>query len=183
VDQRAIWSALTASGTPEHFVNVVAIGDAVPPIVVLDGVNVSGQLDPMSGAPEVYTAQFTISEGEHELYCPTGCLGSAYGFGDYNSYSFHLGYGATDVTTSISEPDGSTSTTAISMASGDAFMARMLGLHAWTRLHVLDATGREVLNSGPGTRMDLSLPPGHYVARAIDNDGRALARRIFVRQP
>ncbi len=183
VDQRAIWSALTGSGTPEHFVNVVAIGEAVPPIVILDGVNVSGQLDPLIGALEVYTAQFTIGEGMHELYCPTGCLGSAYGFGDYNSYSFHLGYGATEVTTSISEPDRSTSAMGISMVTGDALSARIFGLEAWSRLQILDATGREVLNSAQGSRLALSIPPGQYAARAIDRDGNALVKRVFVRKP
>jgi hypothetical protein len=183
VDQRAIWSALTGSGTPEHFVNVVAIGEAVPPIVILDGVNVSGQLDPMPGAPQVYTAQFTITEGEHELYCPTGCLGSAYGFGEYNSYAFHLGYGTSAETTSIGDPSPTTITTRTMIIAGKELLASMLGLDAWTSLHVLDATGREVVNSGKGSLLALSLPDGHYLARAMDRNGNAVVRRLFVAEP
>ncbi len=182
VDQRAVWSALTGSGTPEHFVNVVAIGDAVPPIVILDGVNVSGQLDPMPGTPEVYTAQFTITEGEHELYCPTGCLGSAYGFGDYNSYAFHLGYGTSATPGSIDEPNATIASPA-TLIAGEELLARMFGMDAWTSLHVVDATGRQVLSTGRGSRLVQSLSYGHYLARVIGLDGNAAVRRMFVLRP
>jgi IgGFc binding protein len=181
VDQRAIWSALTASGTPEHFVNVSVIGDAVPPIVILDGVNVSGQFVPMAGAFEVYTAQFSIAEGEHELYCPTGCLGSAYGFGEYNSYAFHLGYGTTSTPQSVDEGGlDQPSAVTLLLGSGDQLAARMLGMDAWVRLSIIDATGRRVLSQGTETRQALTLPMGSYTATAIGRSGSVVVRRLFV---
>lgn len=183
VDQRAIWSALTGSGTPEHFVNVVAIGDAVPPIVILDGVNLSGQLDPMSGALEVYTAQFAIAEGEHELRCPTGCLGSAYGFGDYNSYAFHLGYGTSSTPTAIDDLASSTSSSTIVILAGEELRASMLGTGGWSRLRMLDATGREVLSTGPGSSLVISLSDGRYQALATERDGNTLVQRLLVLRP
>ncbi len=182
VDQRAIWSALSGAGTPEHFVNVVAIGDAVPPIVVLDGVNVSGQLVPMSGAPEVYTAQFSITAGQHQLYCPTGCLGSAYGFGDYNSYAFHLGYGPSTAPSAVNELQGDGTIAALLLHAGDGLTARMCGMEVWSHLSVFDATGRLVLTDRSGTGVIPDLPTGHYVARALAQDGTAVMKKLlFVR--
>ena len=179
-DHRALWSALTGAGTPHHYVNVVAPGDAVPPIVHLDGVNVSGQLVPMAGAPEVYTAQFAIAEGPHELYCPTGCLGSAYGFGDHNSYAFHLGYGPAQVHTAVQEQDTRPSATAIVLAAGGILPARTLGSGTWIRLAIMDATGRQVLADGPGGHIMLRLPPGHYVVHVADRTGAESTRRLVV---
>ena len=181
VDQRAIWSALTGEGTPEHFVNVVATGDAVPPVVFLDGLNVSGQLDPMVGASEVYTAQFSIDAGMHELYCPTGCLGSAYGFGDYNSYSFHLGYGPTTPNTAVQEHAAPTGMAVIVLRSQDELNARALGLDMWLQLTVFDATGRQAMEEGQSDRAVVLLPEGHFFVRVTDRSGQAHVRRLLVR--
>ncbi len=180
-DQRAIWSALTGEGTPEHFVNVVALGDAVPPLVFLDGLNVSGLLDPMVGASEVYTAQFSIDAGRHELYCPTGCLGSAYGFGDYNSYSFHLGYGPSAPNTAVQEHGTSTGMAVIVLRSEDELTARALGLDMWLQLKVFDATGRLVVESGQPDRAGIRLHAGPYFIQATDRSGQPRVRRLLVR--
>ncbi len=179
-------SGITLFGTellPEYegtLADAIGRGSAgFPPF----GLNLSGQLDPMTGAPEVYTAQFTIAEGEHELYCPTECLGSAYGFGDYNSYALHLGYGTGSMPTAIDDPASSTTSSTIVFIAGEELHARMFGIGGWSRLAMLDATGREALSAGPGSSLVISLPDGRYQARATGRDGNTVVQYLLVLRP
>ncbi|MFZ1689321.1 MAG: IgGFc-binding protein, partial [Flavobacteriales bacterium] len=180
MDERAIWSSLTGAGTPSHYLNVVAQGKAGSPVVILDGVDVSAQLAPMTGVAGVYWAQYDVAVGEHVLECPSGCQGSAYGFGDYNSYAFQLGYGSSALGTGIPAIEGSGSETTILLAPDELLSATSFGMQAWNKLEVFDMSSRSVLSTSRAPSVVVALPPGHYLARCIDHRGAAIVKRLLV---
>ncbi len=168
-DERAIWSALTGLGTPEHFVNVVVSGEVGAPTLFLDGVNVSSQLQPMSGVPGIFWGQYNIAAGLHMLESASGMEAWAYGMGDYNSYSFPLGYGSSPLSSAI--PDVQTSTdlgNAVLLPQGSTFDAARCGMDARSTFVIIDATGRIVCTVAPSAQPRLELAPGQYTVHVLN---------------
>jgi hypothetical protein len=183
MDQRAIWSSLTGSGTPSHYANVVVPGGSIAPMLFLDNVDVTSQLVEMTGVPGVYWAQFSLTEGEHSIFCPTGFQGAGYGFGDYNSYSFSLGYGSSSSVQSIHEQTTTSTSLAAIVVQGGTLYAAQFGSTSWKSLHIADMEGRLVQTSGPGSIAQLNLAAGQYTIAMIDQDGRSLNARTMVIAP
>lgn len=72
--------------------NVLVEGSAGAPPVFLDGVNIAPMFQPVPGVVGTFYAQLAITEGQHDLQSAALLWAVAYGFGDYNSYAFSLGY-------------------------------------------------------------------------------------------
>ncbi len=179
-DERAVWSALTGAGTPEHFVNAVVGGEAGAPVLFLDGVDVSAQLQPMSGVPGIFWGQYSISAGEHKLECTSGMEAWAYGFGDYNSYSYPLGYGSSPLANGIEDlPGGTQLVTTLLLTQGSTFEGARWGLDTGSQQLVIDATGRVVCTLAPAERYTIGLASGHYVLRSADANEVKLLRLII----
>lgn len=166
-DQRVIWTALTGAGTPYHYVNIVAQGEAGPPVVLLDAVDISAQLQPMAGVSGVFWGQFPVSAGLHRVESAQGFQAWAYGMGDYNSYAFPLGYGTADLTTSMSTENGSGSAPgAWVLAPGTVLDRTLAGLPPQDALVLHDATGRVVRRIGPGEVLRVPDVAGSYTLHA-----------------
>lgn len=177
-DQRVIWTALTGAGTPYHFVNIVAQGEAGPPVVLLDAVDISAQLQPMAGVSGVFWGQFPVSAGVHRVESAQGFQAWAYGMGDYNSYAFPLGYGTADLTTSIAAVDGTGHTpSAWTLCPGDELDRTRAGLPQQAVLELRDAAGRLVRRFGAREPLIAPQQAGSYVLHAPE-DFRAPVRLL-----
>ncbi|MBP6391606.1 MAG: IgGFc-binding protein [Flavobacteriales bacterium] len=179
-DQRAIWSSLTGEGTPSHYVNVVTQGEAGSPVVLLDGVDVSAQLAPMVGVPGVFWAQYDVTSGEHVLDCPTGCQATAYGFGDYNSYAFHLGYGTSPMNTGIVEFAGGFGSSGTTIASGGYLDLGRYGIGTNMIIDLYDHAGRAVRSWRSSAAIRIDVPEGIYIMRMSGMDGAMRTVRLLV---
>ncbi|MBL8001780.1 MAG: IgGFc-binding protein [Flavobacteriales bacterium] len=166
-DQRAIWTARTGAGTPEHFVNIVANGEAGAPQVFLDGQDVGPQLQPMVGVAGVFWGQFTILPGEHLIESSKGFQAWAYGMGDYNSYAFPLGFGPSLITTGLDEAESVEARAGLLVAQGSPVDLAMLGLRPGEPFVVTDALGRTVMSAHAAPTWPVMLAPGTYTLRAL----------------
>ena len=179
-DTRFIWSSLNAMGTPEHYVNIVVPGAASAPPVFLDGMNIANQFAPVPGTPGSFYAQATISEGEHELTCDAGAWAAAYGFGDYNSYAFSLGYEegeTTDIGTLLPER---ANTGNINLREGDALSWAKLP-QMWARLDVFEPSGKLVSTFNKSdASAPISLRAGLYLYRAVIGGAGVQSGRLVV---
>ncbi len=177
-DDRAQWSALTGAGTPEHYVNIVAVSEVGQPDVLLDDISVADQFLPMPDVPGVYWAQIELTEGGHTLTGNRGYQATAYGFGDYNSYTFHLGYDRQQ-TVSIDERALPTSRlSAFVVASGGEWPR--VAAKANVDWFVLDSGGRLVATFHQGHEPRVDIAPGHYV---VTSSASAKAYRLVVLSP
>ncbi|MBK6629383.1 MAG: IgGFc-binding protein [Flavobacteriales bacterium] len=178
-DQRVIWTALTGAGTPYHFVNIVAQGEAGPPVVLLDAVDISAQLQPMAGVSGVFWGQFPVSAGMHRVESAQGFQAWAYGMGDYNSYAFPLGYGTADLTTSIAGVDATGHAPQAWMLSpGDELDRTRVDLPPQAVLELRDASGRLVRRFGAGEPLIAPAAAGSYVLHTRDASHTPV--RLFV---
>ena len=77
-----------------HYVNVVAptanTGD-----ILLDGSSQGGFFTPFPANPDWSYAQLQVAAGEHTLNSTTPFHAYSYGFGDFDAYTYNLGYGST----------------------------------------------------------------------------------------
>lgn len=176
-DRRFIWSARTGAGTPDHYVNAVVSGAAAAPPVFLDDVNITPSFLPVPNTTGYYYAQVPVSAGEHRLECATGIWATAYGFGDYNSYSFALGY--EDLSTAVQDiAPIPTAQPAYLAASGDPLP---LPLRNATIVELFDATGRSVARLDAGnTTVWPTLPEGLYVWSLFDRTGAVQRGRVLI---
>jgi hypothetical protein len=175
-DQRAIWTSRTGAGTPQHFVNIVANGEAGAPQVLLDGVNVGAQLQPMAGVAGVFWGQFSVAAGRHTLESADGFQAWAYGMGDYNSYAFPLGHGPSNITTGVGVTQALASSSGIAAGQGDVVLRS--ALPSREALRVFDGAGRVVLVVPPGADLVVDLPCGLYSILPV-SEGRPV--RLLVR--
>ena len=70
--------------------------------ISVDGQNVINEFNPFPGNEEYSYARIQVSPGEMILSAPNGVLAYAYGFGEYDAYSYHLAY-ETPTTISVFE--------------------------------------------------------------------------------
>lgn len=82
-------SIFYAAPIQRHFVTLVATSEN--PNVILDGVNIGGSFAGISGTGYYY-AEAELATGEHELIAEDGVIAYAYGFADYDAYTYHLGF-------------------------------------------------------------------------------------------
>lgn len=180
LDHRAIWSSLTGEGTPSHYVNVVTQGEAGSPVVLLDGVDVSPQLAPMAGVPGVFWGQYDVAAGEHILECPTGCQGTAYGFGDYNSYAFHLGYGESPISTGVDGHALAGRMEAVILGPDGLFDPRPYASGRGVTITVFDHAGRNVRSWLNATPVAMDLRAGFYTVQLAGDNGTMRTLRLLV---
>lgn len=164
-DDRYIWSSqsgtnLPTGNTPAHFLNVVVNGSGGPPSVLLDGTSITSAFQAVPGVVGAFYAQLSIGEGEHVLSSKARTWATAYGFGDYNAYSFPLGF--EDVITTVD--DGSLSHPAGAyawlMSAGDALPSP---LRERGELVIVDVAGRAVYRGTSNTSATWPmLPAGRY---------------------
>ncbi len=75
-----------------HFVNVVTAAGAAAGMR-LDGADISAEFSPFPADPGQVYARLSVEAGLHQLTGETGAFSAyAYGFGDFDAYTFHLGY-------------------------------------------------------------------------------------------
>lgn len=181
LDGRYLWNSRTGAGTPEHYVNVVIPAGSAVGEILLDGVDISDQFDPVPGQTGWWYAQVTIAEGSHELISDKKFQAVAYGMGDYNSYSYALGFENT-ITTGLGELPSA-------QGPGDLMLDNaspwMMGpdLHGTEQLRIVDTGGREVLRTSvrSGSRVELAtLPEGIYFYTRWSEDQRTAFGRLLL---
>ena len=164
LDQRAIWTSRTGAGTPQHFVNIVANGEAGTPQVLLDGNNISSQMQPMASVPGVFWGQFTLTATRHTIESADGFQALAYGMGDYNSYAFPLGFGTSNISTGITPIAVNSAPPRTIVAGSETLMDRQkAGLGTKESLVIMDAAGRVIAIEPPGATITLRFAPGSYI--------------------
>lgn len=178
-DHRFIWNARTGAGTPAHFVNVLVEGSAGAPPVFLDGVNIAPQFQPVPGVVGTFYAQLAITEGQHDLQSAALLWAVAYGFGDYNSYAFSLGYEEDLSTGSIDmEPATRPAMTPV-VTQGETWPMALRG-SGRAVLTLFDPAGR-LLFRGPVTgTTPTDLLDGLYLYR-LEEGGTVQQGRLVVR--
>lgn len=181
-DQRCIWSSRDGDGTPEHYVNIVVqAGSGVDPIL-LDGVDISDEFDPVANLSGQWFAQVSIASGEHDLISEKAFQAVAYGFGDYNSYSFALGFDA-DVTTGVEEGVVQPAANTPMITQGENWCPNW-NVTVKEEIRVLDARGRIVSNAGikPNACIELAtLDPGMYFFERWTQGQRIDKGRLIIR--
>lgn len=180
-DERYLWHSHNAMGTPQHFVNVVVqAGDGVDP-VLLDGLDISDQFEPVPDVSGWWFAQVSIAEGSHELVSPKPFQALAYGFGSYNSYAYALGF-ENDTKTGIEDPDAVGPSHAYVVLRGGSWSPNWTDPSNGT-LRILDLRGRlvEQLTYRPGGAVPVALNEGLYVFECWNNQGLIERGRLLVR--
>ncbi len=61
-------------------------------MIELDGNMIGNDFDAIPNFPEYSFVSVALNSDMSELNCPEGCLAYAYGFGDYDAYTYHLNY-------------------------------------------------------------------------------------------
>ncbi len=72
--------------------------------ITLDGQDISNSFQPFPDESEYSYARIEISASTHFLNAPGGVQAYTYGFGDFDAYTFHLGFEAEDLT-AVNETD------------------------------------------------------------------------------
>lgn len=180
-DPRCLWNSRTGDGTPEHFVNVVVQADGGVDPIFLDGVDVSGSFDPVPSVSGQWYAQLSILAGHHELFSAKPFQAVAYGFGEYNSYSFALGF-EDNTTTGMDDLERPSLPPTQVIAPGEAWWPNW---NATTNenIRVLDARGRVVARSKlqTGGSIELGLDGGIYFYERWSNTQRVGSGRLVIR--
>ncbi len=78
--------------------------------VVLDGMDISGQFDPVPSRPDYSYAKVSVSSGNHTLQSDEGLIAYVYGYGQNESFGYPTGAGLTNLNLNIRvfQADGST---------------------------------------------------------------------------
>ena len=85
----------------DHFINIVTTADNKNS-VKLDGNDISGMFQPLSGNPDYVFARITaVENGTHTLISDSGFIAHVYGFGQRESYGYPAGGQTKDLTASI----------------------------------------------------------------------------------
>lgn len=162
-DYRMIWNARTGDGTPEHYVNVLMpSGDGADPIF-LDGVDVSDEFMPVPNVSGFWFAQIPVSEGHHDLQCNKPVQAVGYGFGEYNSYSYSLGF-ENGLSTALNDYSKAPMARDLVVAAGSPWQP---GWHCsgQEELRILDTGARLVMRDLITDQPCIALPlgPGLYL--------------------
>ncbi len=177
-DYRMIWNARDGDGTPDHNVNIVMASGATADPIFLDGVDVSGFFSPVPNVSGHWYAQLGIASGHHDLQCNKPVQAVAYGFGEYNSYSYSLGYEG-DVSTGTPETLPASSHHDLVVIAGQALN---LGSSAADEdLRIYDTRGRMVHRSTlRGASITLPMGEGLYVYERWSQGARISRGRLMV---
>lgn len=178
-DHRVIWNARTGDGTPDHHVNIVMPASESADPIYLDGTDVSDQFEQVPNTSGFWYAQIPIAAGHHDIQCGKPIQAVAYGFGEYNSYSFSLGYEG-NVTTNVPSQPPAVDHTAFILTAGQAWNPGWNGPDQDLRIH--DASGRIVHRATMRGGAGLVLPLGeglYYFERWVLGE-RLGSGRLFV---
>lgn len=180
-DLRCIWNSRDGDGTPEHFVNIVVQGGSGVDPMLLDDVDIADQFEPVPDVSGQWFAQVSIVAGHHELISEKPFQAVAYGFGEYNSYSFALGF-ETEEATGMDELNEGHSATTQALAQGEAWWPNWT-VTANEDIRVMDARGRLVARATLrlGSSIDLRLDGGVYLYERWSNAQRIGTGRLIVR--
>ncbi|MEN0005841.1 MAG: IgGFc-binding protein, partial [Bacteroidota bacterium] len=99
VDRVRFASPNTTSGLgfnyfTEHYVTVITATENINTIQ-LDGGGIALSFDPFPSDPDYSYAQVEVNPGKHLLSSTASFSAYSYGFGDFDAYSTHAGYGTT----------------------------------------------------------------------------------------
>lgn len=175
----------TTGWTPLHTLNVVLQAKAGAPAVLLDGVDIGPQFQPMPAAAGWFFVRKDIVEGPHVLESASPYQAQVSAFGDYNGLTFYTGYQEELVSTAITSPEEPDVLDLLAPV-GAPWVFQAAQPFAQGTLTIVDATGRVVrqwsnVRDGQVVRHDLG--PGAFIYLFHDRQGGVRQRGRLVVMP
>lgn len=185
------WYNVTGPGGPpggwtdEHALNIWTRVTEGLGTFLLDGVDITPSFLPMASAPTYWYAQLDIAEGAHQLTGTAPFQAQTSGFGDYNAFSYFLGFLDDDLGTGLLPGHGPGRSTGCTVVN-DRWVLPISQAGAAKAVELFDPMGRRVIAmrlSGSDHTIDVTgLAEGQYhYAILLDDGGRRTGRIAIVR--
>ena len=169
----------------QRYVTLLTETSAVP-TVLLNGNSLTNQFVPFPGEPGLSYARLSLPVGASYFSSSRGFLAYAYGVGDYDAYTYHLGFDKDEFVSVDVSPNDKEPVIFPNPASDQVHLLDFPG-HP-KQVEVLDFNGRLVYSgaweadgSGAGVLRLGHLTEGSYWLRVVSDDQVTVRKLLIVR--
>lgn len=161
----------------EHYVSIVAETNGVPGIT-LDALNIADQFTALPGVSGYLWASVPCTPGVNSLLCPGGCQAWAYGYGDYDAYSYHLDFTAPETSAGLDDRSRSS----VVVWPQPASNAINLSVDGRAEITIYNVLGQTLLQTeGVGTfEIDLADYPRGTIVLVVRREAEITRHRVIL---